>query len=172
MTSQSTTRATSGPTDWMDRDNERDRRFRPDTLRVPTDRNVQLMKLRREQMERRLEALRASGRVPRIALYARTVNGQNPDRSLAATREFAERMEWQVGREQTFTDCLSLAITEDRYGWLQIKQRVKSGFIDGVVAVTRAAVSPQLDGYENELNWFAMHGGFVALVHAENVVTQ
>lgn len=172
MTSQSTTRTSGASADWMDRDNEYDRLFRPDAPRVSPDRNVQLMKLRREQMERRLEALSASSRVPRIALYARTVNGQSPDRSLAATREFAERMEWQVGREQTFTDCLSLTTPEDRHGWLQIKQRVKSGFIDGVVAVTRAAVSPQLDGYETELTWLAMHGGFLALVHAENVVTQ
>ncbi|MFJ5811854.1 hypothetical protein [Streptomyces sp. NPDC093093] len=172
MTSQSTTRTSGASADWMDRENEHNRMFRPDAPRVSPDRNVQLMKLRREQMERRLEALRASGRVPRIALYARTVNGQSPDRSLAATREFAERMEWQVGREQTFTDCLSLTTPEDRHGWLQIKQRVNGGFIDGVVAVTRATVSPQLDGYETELTWFAMHGGFVALVHAENVVTQ
>ncbi|MFD3714921.1 hypothetical protein [Streptomyces sp. NPDC058677] len=172
MTSQSTTRTSGASADWMDRENEYDRMFRPDAPRVSPDRNVQLMKLRREQMERRLEALRASGRVPRIALYARTVNGQSPDRSLAAAREFAEQMEWQVGRAQTFTDCLSLTTPEDRCGWLQIKQQVKSGFIDGVVAVTRAAVSPQLDGYETELNWFATHGGFVALVHAENVVTQ
>ncbi|MEU3267929.1 hypothetical protein [Streptomyces bacillaris] len=172
MTSQSTTRISGASADWMDRENAYDRMFRRDAPRVSPDRNVQLMKLRREQMERRLEALRASGRVPRIALYARTVNGQSPDHSLAATREFAERMEWQVGREQTFTDCLSLTAPEDRHGWLQIKQQVKSGFIDGAVAVTRAAVSPQLDGYETELTWFAMHGGFLALVHAENVVTQ
>ncbi|MER5968522.1 hypothetical protein ABT112_02025 [Streptomyces sp. NPDC002055] len=169
MTSQSTTRASI---DWMDLDNDHDPMFRPGVPRISPDRAVQLMKLRREQVERRLEALRANDRVPRIALYARTVNGQNPDRSLAAAREFTERMEWQVGREQTFTDCLSLTAPEDRYGWLQMKQRVKSGFVDGVVAVTRAAISPQLDRYETELNWFAMHSGFIALVHAENVVPQ
>ncbi|TLS46106.1 hypothetical protein FE633_11215 [Streptomyces montanus] len=123
----------------MDRENEFDRQFRPDIVRVAPDRNVQLMKLRREQMERRLEALRVRGRVPRVVLYARTVNGQSADRSLAAAREFAERLGWQVGRDQTFTDCLSLTVPEDRYGWLQIRQHVKSGFADGVVALTRAA---------------------------------
>ncbi|PNE43495.1 hypothetical protein [Streptomyces noursei] len=172
MTSQSTTRASSTLTDWMDRDNEINRWLRPNVPRVASDRLVQLMKLRREQMERRLEALRVRGRVPRIVLYARTVNGQSPDRSLAAAREFAERMGWQSG-DQTFTDCRSLATPEDRYGWLQIKQHVTSGYADGVVALTRAAISPQLDEYETELNWFAGHsGGFIALVHAENVVPQ
>ncbi|MFJ9239703.1 hypothetical protein ACIRJ3_32550 [Streptomyces anulatus] len=163
MTSQSTTRVTSSPADQV---------LRSAGLRVSPDRTVQLMKLRREQMERRLEALRASVRVPRVALYARTVNGQSPSHSLTAAREFAERMDWQVGREQVFTDCLSLTAPEDRAGWLQIRQRIRSGFIDGVVAVSRAAVSPQLDGYENELNWIALDHGFIALVHAENVVPQ
>lgn len=172
MTSQSTTRAPNTPTDWMDHENDDDRMFPSGVLRVSPDWNIQLMKLRKDQMERRLEALRASGRVPRVALYARTVNGQSPNRSLAAAREFAERMKWQVGPEQTFTDGLSLTVDEERYGWLQIRQRVKSGFLDGVVAVTRAAVSPQLDGYETELNWFAIYSGFIALVHAENVVPQ
>ncbi|MCC2275445.1 hypothetical protein LKL35_08420 [Streptomyces sp. ET3-23] len=172
MTSQSTTRASSASTDWMDRENQADRRYRPDILHVAPDRNVRLMKLRREQMERRLEALRICGRVPRIALYARTVNGQGPDRSLAAAGEFAARMGWQVGRDQTFTDCISLRALEDRYGWLQIRKHVTSGFADGVVALTRAAISPQLGEYETELNWLAMHSGFIALVHAENVVPQ
>ncbi|WP_432001561.1 hypothetical protein [Streptomyces sioyaensis] len=170
MTSQSTTRASSAPADWMDRDNEYDRMFRPDILRVATDRNLQLMALRKEQMERRLEGLRIRGRVPRVVLYARTVNGLRPDRSLVAASEFAARMEWQVAREQTFTDCLSLTAPEDRYGWLHIKQHVKSGFADGVVALTRAIISPQLNQYETELNWFATNSGFIALVHAENVV--
>lgn len=172
MTSQSSTRASSAPTNWMDRENDHDWMFRSDVPHVSPDRNIQLMKLRREQMERRLDALRVSGRVPRIALYARTVNGRIPDRSLAAARQFAERMEWQVGRKQTFTDCLSLTAPKERCGWLQIRQRVKSGFLDGVVAVTRATVSPQLDGYQTELNWFAIYSGFIALVHAENVVPQ
>ena len=171
MTSQSNTRASSATTDWMDLDNDHAWWMRPGVPRVSPDRAIQLMKLRREQMGRRLEALAASGRVPRIALYARTVNGQSPDRSLAAARDFTEYMKWQVGRDHTFTDCLSLT-AEDRYGWLQIKQRIKSGFIDGVVAVTRASISSQLDEYETELGWFAVYGGFVALVHAENVVPQ
>lgn len=172
MTSQSTARTASASTDWMDLENDHDRLFRPDIPRLLPDRSIQLMKLRREQMERRLEELRASGRVPRVALYARTVNGQSPERSLAAAREFTERMKWLVGREQTFTDCLSLTAPEDRYGWSRMKQRLRSGFIDGAVAITRAAVSPQLDVYEAELNWVALHGGFIALVHAENVVPQ
>lgn len=172
MTSQSTTRASSAPTDWMDRENEHDRWLRPDIPRVSPDRNVQLMKLRREQMERRLEALRIRGRVPKVALYARTVNEQSPERSLAAVREFAERMEWQVGRGLIFTDCVSEAVPEGRYGWLQVRQQVKSGFADGVVALTRASISLTLDAYEAELNWLAMYGGFIALVHAENVVPQ
>ncbi|MFJ2819357.1 MULTISPECIES: hypothetical protein [unclassified Streptomyces] len=172
MTSQSRTRASSAPTDWMDRDNDFERLFHPDVPRISPDRNVQLMKLRREQMARRLETLRTCGRVPRVVLYARTLNGQSPHRSLAAAREFTERMEWQVGREAPFTDCRSLAAPEERFGWLQVKRYVKSGFADGAVVLTRAAVSTGLDEYETDLSWFAMHGGFIALVHAENVVSQ
>ncbi|MGW0672565.1 hypothetical protein [Streptomyces sp. NPDC002746] len=170
--SQSTTRASSAPADWMDLDNDRNRALWPELPRVAPDRNLQLMRLRREQMERRLAALRASGRVPRIALYARTVNGQTPVRSLTTARGFAEHMAWQVGRDQQFTDCLSLTAAEDRLGWLQMKQRIASGFTDGIVAITRSDVSPELSHYEAELEWLAWHGGFVALVHAENVVPQ
>lgn len=172
MTSQSHTHASSAFADWMDRDNAYDRLYFPDVPRVSTDRNLQLMKLRREQMERRIEAIRICGRVPRIILYARTMNGRSPARSLAAAREFMERMQWQAAREGAFTDCLSLAAPEDRYGWLRIKQQVKSGFADGVVVLTRATISAQLNEYESELNWFAMHSGFIALVHAEHVVPQ
>ncbi|WP_073224346.1 hypothetical protein [Streptomyces sp. NBRC 110465] len=170
--SQSTTRTTSAPADWMDLENERSRAFWPERPRVAPNRNVQVLRLRREQMERRLAALRASGRVPRIALYARTVNGQPPVRSLAAAHNFAERMAWQVGHGQEFTDCLSLTAAEDRLGWLGMKQRIASGFLDGIVALTRSDVSSDLSCYERELDWLALHGGFIALVHAENIVPQ
>ncbi|MDW4916270.1 hypothetical protein [Streptomyces californicus] len=170
--SQSTTRASSAPTAWMDLDNERIRAFRPDLPRVTPDRSVQLMRLRKEQVGRRLAALRASGRTPRIALYARTVNGQTPVRSLTAARSFAERMAWQVGPDQEFTDCLSLTEVEDRLGWLRMKQRLASGFLDGIVAITRSDVSTHLNDYERELDWLTLHGGFIALVHAETVVPQ
>ncbi|MEW5541445.1 hypothetical protein AB1339_27800 [Streptomyces cyaneofuscatus] len=130
------------------------------------------MRLRKEQVGRRLAALRANGRTPRIALYARTVNGQTPVRSLTAARGFAERMAWQVGRDQEFTDCLSLTEVEDRLGWLRMKQRLASGFLDGIVAITRSDVSPHLNLYESELDWLTLHGGFIALVHAETVVPQ
>jgi hypothetical protein len=170
MTSQSTTRAPSASADWMDLDNEHAGRARLDESRIAPDRAIQLMKLRRNQMEHRLEELRVNRRIPRVALYARSVNGQDPDRSFAVAREFTERMEWQVGRDQSFADLLSLTAPVDRDGWLRVKQRIKGGFVDGVVAMTRADVSPQLDGYEAELSSVALHGGFVALVHAENVV--
>ncbi|MFJ1662428.1 hypothetical protein [Streptomyces anthocyanicus] len=130
------------------------------------------MRLRKDQMGRRLATLRASGRVPRVGLYARTVHGQIPVRSLTAARGFAERMAWQVGRDQEFTDCLSLTSAEDRLGWPRMKQRLASGFLDGIVAITRSDVSPHLSAYERELDWLALHGGFMALVHAENVVQQ
>ncbi|MFI1189414.1 hypothetical protein [Streptomyces californicus] len=130
------------------------------------------MRLRKDQMGHRLATLREGGRVPRVALYARTVNGQIPVRSLTAARDFAERMAWQAGLDQEFTDCLSLTAAEDRLGWLRMKQRIGSGFIDGIVAITRSDVSPHLSVYERELGWLALHGGFLALVHAENVVPQ
>ncbi|QKZ20328.1 hypothetical protein [Streptomyces chartreusis] len=171
MTSQNTTCPSSAFTDWMDRENDYERRFRPDAPRVSPDRDVQLMKVRREQMDRRIEAVRARGRVPRVVLYARTMNGLRPDRSLAAAREFVERMRWQLVRESV-TDALDATSPEGRHGWQQVKGLVKSGFADGVVALTRAAISPHPYDYEVELTWFAMHSGFVALVHAENVVPQ
>ena len=162
MTSQSTMRQSRI---WMDRDNDNDRLLRPDKVRVSPDRNMQLMKLRKEQIERRLHVLRTLGRTPRIAL-----NGQPPVRSLTASRQLAQRMGWQVPREQTFTDCLSLAACEGRHGWARVKDVVKEGFADGVVALTRATVTSDLDAYEAELDWLAMHSGFLVLVHAENVV--
>jgi hypothetical protein len=136
MTSQSTTRAPSASADWMDLDNEHTWRARLDEPRVALDRAIQLMKLRREQVERRLEALRANRRVPRVAMYARSVNGQAPDRSLAVAREFTERMKWQVGRDETFADLLTLTAPEERHGWLRVKQRIKSGFVALVHAET------------------------------------
>ncbi|MFD8727708.1 hypothetical protein [Streptomyces sp. NPDC059611] len=100
------------------------------------------------------------------------MNGQTPVRSLTAARSFAERMAWQVGPDQEFTDCLSLTEVEDRLGWLRMKQRLASGFLDGIVAITRSDVSTHLNHYERELDWLTLHGGFIALVHAETVVPQ
>ncbi|MFI1761924.1 hypothetical protein ACH41H_07700 [Streptomyces sp. NPDC020800] len=168
MTSQSTTYRARP---WMDSDNARERWLRPDEPRVSPDRNAQLMKLRKGQMEHRLDVLRMRDRAPRLALYGRTINGQPPVRSLAAGRELAEQMGWQVPHGQTFTDCLSVTACEDRHGWARVKESVKQGFTDGVVALTRATISPNLDDYGAELDWFDLHSSFLVLVHAENVVT-
>ncbi|MGW1123861.1 hypothetical protein [Streptomyces sp. NPDC002526] len=165
--SQSSTRASSAATDWMDLDNERSCLVLPDAPRVRPDRSAHLMKLRKEQVEHQLATLKVSNREPRVALYARSVNGQPPVQSLSAARDYVARMGWPVSRAQVFTDCRDLYVREDRRGWEGIRQAIKSGFLDGVVALTRSDISPDLVEYESELNWIAGHSGFIALVHAE-----
>ncbi|WP_394425719.1 hypothetical protein [Streptomyces sp. SGAir0957] len=103
----------------MDRENDTAaRRTGPDQPPITPDRNVRLIRLRTEQMRRRLDYLNAWGR--------------------NASRQLAVRLGGQVPRDRSHTDCFSLTAREDRH----------------------------------DLAWFAEHGGFLVLVHAESEVPE
>lgn len=125
------------------------------------------MHRRRSNLAQRVAALRELGRMPRVCLYALTVNAEVPRRSLDEVRAFAVREGWQAGAEQTFVDHSGPTNPATRSGWIRVQQQVRSGFADGVVALTQSAITPHREEYEAQLQWFVEHFGFIALVHPE-----
>jgi hypothetical protein len=111
-------------------------------------------------------------RVPRVCLYALAVRGQEPTNSLEEARQFALRQGWQVGVNQCFTDRFGATDPLTRPGWSLVRQQIRAGYADEVVALTHSVVSPHLDEYELQLNLIEEHLGFIALVTAETTAGQ
>ncbi|MFF5336947.1 hypothetical protein [Streptomyces sp. NPDC013181] len=50
-----------------------------------------------------------------------------------------------------------------------MKRQVRAGFADGVVVASAETISTEFDEYRRELDWFASHFAFVAVVTPEAV---
>ncbi len=164
--SQSTIRTPRVAPDWMDRDNALEQSLRPGVW-VGTDPNARLMRIRQEQLRLALTSLTSVGRMPRVCVYGLAVNGQIPHRSLAAAEAYAAEMGWLLSGSRTYVDEAELAGPSDRPTWTLVKSRIRSGFADGVVVLTRSLISRHDEAYERELIEVAEGRGFVALVHPE-----
>ena len=159
--------------EWMDREGDFRGSLFPQAVRIEPDPRLRVMKRRRSDLGHRVAALRERGRVPRVCLYALGVSAQSaPALSLGAVRAFAVREGWHVGTNQIFTDHTGPIHPASRPGWIRVQRHVRSGYADGVVALTQSAVTPRWGEYETQLQWFADHLGFIALVHPEIPVEQ
>lgn len=163
---QSVTARGSGR-DWMDREREFEAELHPHQVHVEVDPLVRLMDDRRQVLDQRLISIASAGRTPRVCLYLIAADGSDPGRSRNTARDYAHRQAWQTSTLQVFTDRPSATDPLLRQGWSQVRQQIRSGFVDGVVALTHSAISPHLDEYELQLSLIAHHGGFVALVTPE-----
>ncbi|MFC6067007.1 hypothetical protein [Streptomyces ochraceiscleroticus] len=163
---QSTARRTQ--TSWIDRERDFEAWLKPDQVRVKAAPYVSLAAARRGHVERVVAQLRTKGRVPRVCLYALTAGRQEPTHSLDAVRAFAERQGWQVGPGKSYTDRHGVTDLMTRPGWSYVRQQIRSGRADGVVALTYSVISPHQDEYERQLDWFVDHFGFIALVTPES----
>ncbi|GHF33414.1 hypothetical protein GCM10010218_13140 [Streptomyces mashuensis] len=139
----------------------------PDKIRVSADPYGPLAAARRENLERIVARLHAKGRMPRVCLYALSVGGQEPRHSLNAAAAYAVRQSWQVGVGQSYTDHQGPTDPVTRPGWCLVRQQIRAGYADGVVVVTHPVISPQVDEYRQEVDWFALHFGFIAVVVPE-----
>ncbi|MFD6989397.1 hypothetical protein [Streptomyces sp. NPDC059943] len=149
----------------MDVERERDARWNPQMVWVEPDPIARLAALRRDNLQQVVSQVLSKGRAPRVCRYALSVGGQWPSTSLGAATAFAVRNAWQVGGEgQTFTDHRGASSPNLRTGWRLVRKLVRSGYADGVVVTTTSVISPHADEYEQELNWFALHCAFVAVV--------
>lgn len=128
---------------------------------------VRLMGQRRATMAQRLGELRELGRTPRVCLYARTASVHYPLRALEEAQALAEYKGWAVCAERIFVDRAGGRAAAPRAGWLGVQQMVRSGFADGVVTPSVAAISDDAATYEAQLQWFAQHLAFIALATPE-----
>ncbi|MEV6421731.1 hypothetical protein [Streptomyces sp. NPDC051662] len=151
----------------MHREKALDAGLHPEKIRVEADPYVPIAAARREILEGIVTQLRARGRVPRVCRYALAVGGQEPRHSLDAAAAFAVRQSWRIGVGQSYTDHHGAAESLTRPGWCLVRQQIRAGYADGVVVVTHSVVSPHIDAYKQQLNWFGAHFGFVALVVPE-----
>ncbi|MGC5042466.1 hypothetical protein ACLQ16_04015 [Streptomyces albidoflavus] len=152
---------------WMDLERAVEARLHPDQVRVEPDPYGFLAAMRRGHIERTVARLRAKGRMPRVCLYALSVGGQEPRHSLNAAENYAVGQCWQVGVGQTYTDHRGATDPVTRPGWCSVREQVKAGYADGVVVVTASDISPHVDEYRQEIDWFGHHLGFIDLVISE-----
>jgi hypothetical protein len=150
---------------WMDCERAFDEWLHPAKSRVEADRFVRLMRVRRELLHQRVAQLQARDRVPRVCLYVLSVGGCEPTHSPEAARAFASEQGWQVG--SCYTDRHDGTDPMARQGWGQALQQICAGYVDGVVVLTHSVISPDVDAYEQQVVWFEVNFGFLALVTAE-----
>ncbi|MGW3957330.1 hypothetical protein ACWEKM_42080 [Streptomyces sp. NPDC004752] len=157
--------------DRTDRERDFHVRFHPDEIRVEMDPLVRLMNIRRDVLDRCLTHIEAAGRVPRVCLYLLAARGIEPAHSCGAARDYALQEGWQISTMQVFTDRFGVTDPLLRPGWSAVRQQIRAGFADGVVALTHSIISPHLDEYELQLALVEESGGFVALVTTETAGT-
>jgi hypothetical protein len=102
-----------------------------------------------------------------VCLYALSIDEQRPRASLQAAAAYAARQSWHVEAGQTYTDCQGDEGPSARPGWNSVRERVRAGYADGVVVVTASVVSSHLEEYQQEIDWFGHHWGFIGLVIPE-----
>lgn len=144
-----------------------DVRLRPARVCFETDPHGPLAATRRGYLEQVVDQLKANGRAPRVCLYALSVRGQRPNASLEAAATFAGHQNWQVGSGLIFTDHHGIEGPSSRPGWRAVREQVRAGYADGVVAVTATVVSTHVEEYQQEIDWFGHHWGFIGLVIPE-----
>ncbi|MFD0551597.1 hypothetical protein ACFQ0X_22200 [Streptomyces rectiviolaceus] len=144
-------------------------RWHPDEVRITPDQIVRLGITRREALDQRLTHLSAHGRTPRVCLYALTPVRNQPPRSFAAARDYANDEGWRVCADHCIADGLPKTDPMHRPGWRWVLNLVRAGHVDGVVTLTHTEITQHLDEYELQLDLVDHHGGFVALVTPENV---
>ncbi|MEV0445973.1 hypothetical protein AB0I84_22540 [Streptomyces spectabilis] len=149
---------------WMDRERAVEAELYPGEIRVETDPYAPLESARRDGLERTVTRVRSSGRMPRVCLYALSVGGHEPRHSLEKAAAFALRQSWQVGVGQSYTDHYGATDPLTRPGWCMVRQQIRAGYADGVVVITPFVVSPHAAEYKQQLDWFAEHWGFIAVV--------
>ncbi|MFB8086922.1 hypothetical protein [Streptomyces sp. NPDC055992] len=125
--------------------------------------------VRRDRLDRLVAQIRSRRREPRVCLYALSVDGHAPRTSFELARAYAESQSWQVAPGQSYADRAGATSPECRPGWGLVRDRIRAGFTDGVVVVTADAIGLHVDEYRRELDWFAEHCAFVALVMPETV---
>ncbi|WP_143570731.1 hypothetical protein [Streptomyces acidiscabies] len=78
-------------------------------------------------------------------------------------RSFVERQNWQA-RQPSYTDHCTRSAYAVRPGWGPVREQVGSGRADGVVVLTRCAVSAGFSEFAEQLAWFEARLAFIAVV--------
>jgi len=86
---------------------------------------------------------------------------------LEAAATFAGHQNWQVGSGLIFTDHHGIEGPSSRPGWRAVREQIRAGYADGVVVVTATVVSTHVEEYQQEIDWFGHHWGFIGLVIPE-----
>ncbi|MGW2840596.1 hypothetical protein ACWCWD_22735 [Streptomyces sp. NPDC001493] len=150
----------------MDEERALAERFDQWRVRVQPDPYLAIGAGRREQMQRVVTRVHARGRSPRVCRYALSSGGVWPADSLTSLAHFAMQQGWVVPANGGFTDIDGLS-DEARPGWNLVRQQVRGGYVDGVVVLTASAISEHPADYQSELNWFAEHLAFIAMIVPE-----
>ncbi|AWN24814.1 hypothetical protein [Streptomyces sp. NEAU-S7GS2] len=152
------------PKDWMDRDNEMLDLASASGVRQQPDAARRLQSLRAGNMDIVLRGIEARSRMPRVALYTLAEPGPETEAQHSALAQFAGRRFWLP--DGLFSDAKATH-PEYRTGWSLLRAHLRSGFADGVVALSRDSISSNDAEYERQLRLVGEYRHFIALVHTE-----
>lgn len=94
--------------------------------------------------------------------------GGDPEPDYVRLRTYAGGV-WKIRREihDEAADPHRAPAPQHRNGWLTARLLVRQGAADGVIAISRDAISPDDALYEHELLWIGDHFSFVDLIIPE-----
>ncbi|MET7621283.1 hypothetical protein [Streptomyces sp. NPDC005408] len=98
-----------------------------------------------------------------VVVYALTTYDHVPTNTLNHVRAYASSQGWRVHRESLW-DGSGLPHPLERTSWQRALELVAGGFVQGIVTLTRSAVSTSDGEYEESLDLLATYRSFLAHV--------
>ncbi|WP_327357732.1 hypothetical protein [Streptomyces sp. NBC_01304] len=160
--------STSRPdTSWMDAENEWERQRCPNPALRPGlgSQGLYLQQLRVSYNRHWRDTLPSPNRrQTRYVAYALNNSGGVADDDLSVVRRHVESVNGVVAYELTDTCAAPL---NRRSGWAEAARLLSLGFVDGIAAVDRSAISLHDVEYEGVVNWIGHRPALLALATPE-----
>ncbi|MFB7424734.1 hypothetical protein ACFC0K_15825 [Streptomyces hydrogenans] len=154
--------------DWMDKEYADRTLWGGAGRRLPAGQRLFLLRQRLNSFgltrERNIRPDRA------IALYVRTVRGEDVTPIFETLKREAGRRHWRVARmfhDQAELDPAAHPVPEHWPGWRAVRDLIGRGQLDGVLVPDRTHISTNTAAYVNELKAIAERQGFTALLLRE-----
>ncbi|MFD6343609.1 hypothetical protein ACFWF9_02640 [Streptomyces roseolus] len=135
---------------------------------MPEERRLFLLRQRLNSSN--LNRERNARKARKIALYVRTVQGEDVAPIFDSLQREADRRQWRVARmfhDQAELDPAAHPVPEHWPGWRAVRDLIGSGQLDGVLVPDRTHISTNTAAYVNELEAISDRQGFTVLLVRE-----
>lgn len=133
------------------------------TPRLRLNQDSRLNSIRHGFYEEAISARVEQGRQVRVTTYVLAPRGADAEGVHAALAAHAESLGWRIGAER-FTDVPANGRDDARPAFSAACRYAASGFVDGVLTLDRAMVTPNHEAYEAYLRWLHDRLSFLAFV--------